>query len=130
MNAAGPCWVAGLVIDDAGRVLLVTRSERAWDLPSGALNRGEPTAVAVRRVVADQATIGVSVGHLLGVHDGVHDRPTLVFTAKHVRGRATAAGGVRRCLWVPLRTAAGLMGGTRAAQLAGIWTSVDTRCTS
>lgn len=130
MSTQGPCWVAGLVVDDDGRVLLVTRSEREWDLPSGVLRRGEPTAAAVRRVVAEQATIGVSVGYLLGVHPGVHDRPTLVFTAQHAQGRATAAGGTRRCRWVPPTAAVGLMGPTRAAQLAGIWASVDTRCTS
>lgn len=129
MSRPGLCWVAGLVVaDDGEHVLLVERDEQQWDLPGGPLYRGEPIAPAVRRVVSAQATLGVRIGHLIGVHDVRHSVPnagpmavktTLVFTAQHVLGRPTPAGPTRRCLWVPLPQAPLMMGPARAVQLAG-----------
>lgn len=129
MNRPGLCWVAGLVMaDDGKQILLIERDEQQWDLPSGPLYRSEPIAQAVRRVVSEQATLGVRVGHLIGVHDvreGVAEagqaavKTTLVFTAQHVLGRPTPAGPTRRCRWVPLTHAAPMLGPARAVQLTG-----------
>ena len=115
-----PCWVAAVIRDETGNVLLVrSGDDQAWDLPSGTLSRGEDVVAAVRRVVAESATIGVSVGWLAGIHSTVHDGLTLVFLARHAAGRVAPAGRTRTCRWVSPADAARILWPARAEQLRG-----------
>lgn len=120
------CWVAAVVRDEDDRVLLVRRGDtQAWDLPAGPLRPGEDPYSAVRRVVADTAAIGVSVGWLAGVHAHVRDGVTLVFLARHTVGRVTPRGEVQRCRWVTADAALRMLWPRRADQLDGAVTGRD-----
>ena len=76
------CWVAAVIRDDDGNVLVARWVDtQAWDLPSGVLRIGEDvcTCTGVRRVVSDTVTVGVTVGWLAGIHTHIRDGMTLVF---------------------------------------------------
>ena len=48
------CWVAVVVSDDRGHLLVAKRGDtQAWDLPVGLLHRWEDVLAGVRRVVAE-----------------------------------------------------------------------------
>jgi predicted NUDIX family NTP pyrophosphohydrolase len=74
------CWVAAVIRDDDGNVLVARWVDtQAWDLPSGVLRIGEDVCTGVRRVVSDTVTVGVTVGWLAGIHTHIRDGMTLVF---------------------------------------------------
>lgn len=113
-----PCWVVAVVRDDGGNILLSRDAQPAeWDLPSGVLALGEDVPSALRRVVAEKATIGVSVGWLTGIHSHIHDGLTLVFSARQVLGRVHPHGLTQRCCWVQPGVALQILGRRRGEQL-------------
>jgi len=63
--------VAGVVFDEAGRVLLVERgkppAEGQWTVPGGSLERGESLAEGVCREIAEETGLVVEVGPLVAV---------------------------------------------------------------
>lgn len=60
--------VAGLVLDDSGRLLLQRRSDTGqWALPGGALDPGEAPAQAVVREVHEETGLLVRPRRLVGV---------------------------------------------------------------
>ena len=65
-----PLWlpgVCGVVLDDAGRVLLGRRADTgAWALITGMVEPGEEPAVALRREVEEETGVVVEVECLLG----------------------------------------------------------------
>lgn len=112
-----PCWIAAVIQDEAGDVLLVRSSnDQARDLPAGVVGQGEDVVSAVRRVVADTAMIGVSVGWLAGIHSHAHDGVTLVFLARHASGRVEPKGHAQACCWTGVDRAQ-LLWPARAEQL-------------
>ena len=64
-----PC-VGAVVLDDAGRLLLVRRgrepSRGLWSLPGGRVEPGESDAVAVAREVLEETGLLVEVGAVVG----------------------------------------------------------------
>lgn len=79
--AANSLWPSGFaaVRDERGRLLLARRADtRQWELPGGRVNIGESISDAVRREVAEETGLRVTVLGLLGVytdpgHVMVHD---------------------------------------------------------
>ena len=113
-----PCWVVAVVRDDGGNILLCRDAQPAeWDLPSGVLALGEDVPSALRRVVAEKATIGISVGWLTGIHSHIHEGLTLVFSARQVLGRVHPHGLTRQCRWVQPGVALQILGRRRGEQL-------------
>lgn len=113
------CWVAAVIRDDTGNVLIVRSSNsQAWDLPSGPVHVGEDVCSAVRRVVSESVTLGVSVGWLAGIHSHIRDGVTLVFLAKHVTGRAMVRDDIQTYRWVAPADAVRMLWPRRAEQLA------------
>ena len=114
------CWVAAVIRDDDGNVLVARWADtQAWDLPAGVLHRGEDVCTGVRRVVSETVTVGVTVGWLAGIHSHIRDGLTLVFLARHVTGRAAAHGAVQLCRWVTPDVAFRMLWPRRADQLRG-----------
>jgi 8-oxo-dGTP diphosphatase len=64
-----PC-VGAVVLDDAGRLLLVRRgrepSRGLWSVPGGRVERGESGPEAVRREVLEETGLNVTVGAAVG----------------------------------------------------------------
>jgi 8-oxo-dGTP diphosphatase len=93
-----PC-VGAVVLDDAGRLLLVRRgrepSRGLWSLPGGRVEPGESEAAAVAREVLEETGLPVRVGPLVGrvripagdgvVYDVADHRCTLVDPSQEPR---------------------------------------------
>lgn len=61
--------VAGIVIREDGRVLVIRRADNgAWEPPGGILERDERPEEGVRREVAEETGIAVEVERLTGVY--------------------------------------------------------------
>jgi 8-oxo-dGTP diphosphatase len=67
--------VGAVVVDDAGRVLLVKRANEPlkgeWSLPGGAVDIGETLEDAIRREVREETGVGVDVGPIVDVLDRI-----------------------------------------------------------
>ncbi len=63
--------VGGLIKDDQGRLLLVLRANDPgrgqWSVPGGRVEPGEADEAAVRREIAEETELSVTVGALCGV---------------------------------------------------------------
>jgi 8-oxo-dGTP diphosphatase len=61
--------IAGVVVDEAGRVLVVQRRDNGrWEPPGGILERDETFEEGVVREVAEETGITVGVERLTGVY--------------------------------------------------------------
>src|SRR3954451_6983963 len=61
--------VAGIVVDKAGRVLVIQRRDNArWEPPGGILERDETFEEGVVREVAEETGVTVKVERLTGVY--------------------------------------------------------------
>jgi mutator protein MutT len=61
--------VAGIVVNDAGEVLVIRRRDNGhWEPPGGVLELGETFEEGVRREVREEAGIDVRVERLTGVY--------------------------------------------------------------
>lgn len=79
--------VAGAVIDDQGRILLVRhRYNPGWRLPGGGVNRGEPPQEAVLRELREE--VGLSGGHaeFFGLYVRKAGWATAVIAVYRIRG--------------------------------------------
>ncbi len=104
--------VAAVVRDDAGRVLMIQRTDNdLWAIPGGAENIGEtPTAAAVREV-REETGLDVEVTGLVGIYsdprhliaydDGeVRQEFSICFGARPVGGHVTPSSESKHVHWV------------------------------
>jgi len=69
--------VAGIVVNEAGHVLLQRRSDTgAWGLPGGAIDPGEEPAEACAREVLEETNVSVIPERLVGVYGGLDFKHT------------------------------------------------------
>jgi len=68
--------VGAVVVDDAGRVVLVKRAHEPlagrWSLPGGVVDIGESLTAAVAREVKEETGLDVAVGPIVEVVERVH----------------------------------------------------------
>lgn len=100
------------VIFEGHRVLLIRRGNEPyrdyWGLPGGAIELGEPVAVALRREVKEETGLDVRVGPLVHYLDGIHYEGSrvqyhyviLFFRADLVGGELQAASDAVAARWV------------------------------
>lgn len=93
---------SGVILDDAGRVLVVLRgvppSEGRWTVPGGRVEAGETVRDAVRREVREETGLEVEVGELawwLEHIDADHHYVILDFRADVVGGDLRAGDDAR-----------------------------------
>lgn len=61
--------VSGVIVDAGGRALVVRRSDNQhWEPPGGVLEVDEPILDGLRREIAEETGLEVSVGQLSGVY--------------------------------------------------------------
>ena len=96
--------VSGVVLDDAGRVLVIRRrDDGSWQIPGGVLELDESIEAGVVREIEEESGIVVRVGNLTGVYKNLTlEVVSLVY-------RCRPAGGVERISdessaveWVPI----------------------------
>src|SRR3954470_8978285 len=82
--------VAGVVVDDAGQVLVVQRRDNGrWEAPGGILERDETFEEGVIREVAEETGMTVEVERLTGVYKNMtRGIVALVYRCRPVAGTA------------------------------------------
>ena len=79
--------VAGAVIDDCERILLVKhRYNPGWRLPGGGVNRGEPPQAAVLRELSEEVGLTGGTAEFFGLYVRKAGWATAVIAVYRVRG--------------------------------------------
>lgn len=96
--------VAGVVVDEAGRVLVVQRRDNGhWEPPGGILELGETFEDGVIREVAEETGVLVSVERLTGVYKNMtRGIVALVYRCHPAQGVARATAESTQVRWVTL----------------------------
>jgi 8-oxo-dGTP pyrophosphatase MutT (NUDIX family) len=104
--------VTAVVLDDAGRVLLIQRTDNElWAVPGGAQDVGETSTEAAVREVREETGLDVEVTGLVGIYsdprhvitydDGeVRQEFSLCFRARPIRGQLTPSSESKHVHWV------------------------------
>lgn len=90
-----------VVLDNAGKVLLVRTHWRGWEPPGGQIELGEDLITGLQREVREESCCEVEVRRLVGVYSnvGIPESPGQVifcFLCDYVSG--TAAAGCDECI--------------------------------
>ncbi|MDQ4096000.1 MAG: NUDIX domain-containing protein [Actinomycetota bacterium] len=112
----GPRIAVGAVIVRDDELLMVKRGNHPgkglWSLPGGRVEAREYLADALRREVAEETGLEVTVGELVGIFEVVGDPHYVVldfFARAEKEGHAVAAASdVEEVRWVPLERVADL----------------------
>lgn len=93
--------VAGVVVDQAGRALLIRRRDNAhWEAPGGVLELDEPIEAGVRREVGEETGLEVNPVALTGVYKNMaRGIIALVFRCTAVSGELTTNDEVTAFHW-------------------------------
>ncbi|MCX4973181.1 NUDIX hydrolase [Streptomyces sp. NBC_00620] len=95
--------VAGVIIDDQGRALLIKRRDNGqWEPPGGVLERDETIPEALQREVLEETGIRVAVpATLTGVYKNMTGLiVSLVFRCEAADGTPTTGDETRALRWV------------------------------
>jgi 8-oxo-dGTP diphosphatase len=103
--------VAGIVVDDQDRVLVIQRRDNEhWEPPGGVLELPETFEQGVRREIAEEAGVAVSVDRLTGIYKNMKlGVVALVFRCTPVRGQAHSTFESRQVKWLTLGEVTDLM---------------------
>ncbi|MDQ3150184.1 MAG: NUDIX domain-containing protein [Actinomycetota bacterium] len=104
--------VTAVVLDDAGRVLMIQRTDNdLWAIPGGAQEIGETSTEAAVREVREETGLDVEVTGLVGIYsdprhviaydDGeVRQEFSLFFRARPIGGALTSSSESKQVHWV------------------------------
>lgn len=94
--------VAGIVVRDDGRILVIQRRDNShWEPPGGVLELGETFEQGVRREVAEETGIVVEVERLTGAYKNLpRGIVALVFRCRPTGGELTTTDESRRVDWL------------------------------
>src|SRR3982750_2839071 len=94
--------VAGVVVNEAGRVLVIQRRDNGrWEAPGGILERDKTFEEGVAREVAEQTGVTVEVDRLTGVYKNMaRGVVALVYRCHAVAGTARAASESVAVDWI------------------------------
>ena len=93
--------VAGVVVRDDGRILVVQRRDNArWEPPGGVLELGETFEDGVRREVAEETGVTVDIERLTGAYKNLpRGVVALVFRCRPAAGTPTPTDESQRVGW-------------------------------
>lgn len=94
--------VAGIVVRDDGRILVIQRRDNShWEPPGGVLELGETFEHGVSREVAEETGIAVEVERLTGAYKNLtRGIVALVFRCRPTGGESTTTDESRRVAWL------------------------------
>lgn len=95
--------VAGVIVDDAGRALLIKRRDNGkWEPPGGVLEREETISDALQREVLEETGIKIALpATLTGVYKNMTGLiVSLVFRCEAIDGTPTTGAETRALRWV------------------------------
>lgn len=94
--------VAGIVVRDDGRVLVIKRDDNGhWEAPGGVLELDEAFEAGVRREVLEETGLEVTVERLTGVYKNLtHGIVALVYKCQPVGGNAQTTEEARELRWM------------------------------
>lgn len=94
--------VAGIVVREDGRILVVQRRDNAhWEPPGGVLELGETFEDGVRREVAEETGVRVEVERLTGAYKNLaRGVVALVFRCRPISGELTTTDESQRVQWL------------------------------
>jgi len=94
--------VAGIVVRDDGRVLVIKRNDNGhWEAPGGVLELDEPFEAGVRREVLEETGLEVTVERLTGVYKNLtHGIVALVYRCRPAGGEPRTTEEAREIRWM------------------------------
>jgi 8-oxo-dGTP diphosphatase len=94
--------VAGIVVRDDGRVLVIKRDDNGhWEAPGGVLELDESFEAGVQREVLEETGLEVAVERLTGVYKNLsHGIVALVYRCRPVGGEPRATEEARQISWM------------------------------
>lgn len=94
--------VAGIVVRDDGRVLVIKRDDNGnWEAPGGVLELDESFEAGVRREVLEETGLEVTVERLTGVYKNLtHGIVALVYRCRPAVGEPRATEEAREIRWM------------------------------
>lgn len=94
--------VAGIVVREDGKILVVQRRDNArWEPPGGVLELGETFEDGVRREVAEETGVSVAVERLTGAYKNLTiGVVALVFRCHPIAGTPTTTDETQRVRWL------------------------------
>lgn len=97
--------VAAVVVDDAGRVLVIRRRDNGkWEPPGGVLELDERIDDALEREVLEETGLAIRVGSLTGVYKNMaRGIVALVFRAHRVDGEPAPSMEAAEVAWLAPR---------------------------
>lgn len=103
--------VAGVAVDDLGRVLLIRRRDNGqWQAPGGVLELEERFEEGVVREVFEETGVRVEVERLTGVYKNLRmGVVALVFRCRPISGKAHPTAESSTVAWLELNEALSLM---------------------
>jgi 8-oxo-dGTP diphosphatase len=124
--------VAGVVVDDVGRALVVQRREPVrWEIPGGALEAGERLLDGLAREVREEVGLAVEPLALTGVYQNMRLGPVaLVFLCRRLGGRERLSDETRDWRWLARAELDGLMPpawSTRVTDALDAWQALQSR---
>ncbi|MFJ4651489.1 NUDIX hydrolase [Nocardia sp. NPDC088792] len=94
--------VAGVVVDDQNRVLVIRRDDNGhWEPPGGVLELNESIEEGVRREVFEETGVAIEVERLTGVYKNItHGIVALVFRCIAIHGDGHPTNEAREVRWM------------------------------
>ena len=94
--------VAGIVVRDDGRVLVIKRDDNGhWEAPGGVLELDESFEAGVQREVLEETGLEVTVERLTGVYKNLtHGIVALVYRCRPAGGEPHATDEAREIRWM------------------------------
>lgn len=91
---------AGLVTNDAGKILLVKSPLRGWEYPGGLIEPGETFQQALRREIREESGVEVEITGFVGICKNVEkDIVNIDFTCRYLGGNLTTSDESTEVIW-------------------------------
>jgi 8-oxo-dGTP diphosphatase len=119
--------VAGVIVDDEGRALIIQRRDNGhWEPPGGILEHGETIEDGLRREVYEETGLKIEPGTLTGIYQNMQRNIiALVFRCSATGGSLGETDEAKAFRWVTAAEATSVMTPAYAVRVADALTGAD-----